>query len=269
MSLADEAELEQELDRVYGLPLGEFVAARDELAKRARAEGQRAIAARVKELRKPTVSAWVVNRLARDHELDVQRLLTAGERLEAAQRAAVAGRDAEAFREARVDEQRALERLAANARELLRREGHGSGVQERVLRTLRAAAGTAEGRERLQRGRLTEDVEPQGFEAFAGIVPTQPSRQPERKQPRGGDRTEQRRAVEEARRRLRDMKKRAAELARDASAADQEARQAERRAQDLRGEAEQARAEADAAAESVADAERELEELTKKVGVHE
>src|SRR5438876_4138975 len=108
MSTKIEAELERELDRLYGLPLDEFIAAREALAKRARAEGERAIAGRIKGLRKPTVSAWVANRLARENELDVQRLLKAGQELAEAQVAAVAGRDHNAFLEARADEQRAL-----------------------------------------------------------------------------------------------------------------------------------------------------------------
>ena len=268
MPLSDEPELEREIDRLYGLPLDEFIGARDQLAKRARQEGQRAIAARVKELRKPTVPAWVVNQLVRAHELDVQRLLRAGERLAAAQRDVVAGRDPEAFREARADEQRALQRLAASAREVLLRAGHGGGAHERVTRTLRAAAVTEEGRELLKRGRLTEDVEPHGFEGLAGVAAKEPRPPTRRQQPRPV-RADQRHALGEARQRLRELKKRAASLSRDAAAAEREAEQAERRARDLRTDAEQARREAGVAADAVSGAEAEVEALAKKVGVHE
>lgn len=46
--------MERELDSLYQVPLGEFTAARDELAKRLRDEGEREQAEEVKKLRKPT-----------------------------------------------------------------------------------------------------------------------------------------------------------------------------------------------------------------------
>src|SRR2546421_6099817 len=138
MSSGIEVELETELDRLYGLRLEKFIPAREALAKRARKEGQPAIAGRIKALRKPTVSAWVVNKLARENELDVQRLLKAGAQLTEAQLAAVAGKDAGAFLQTREDEQRALTQLAAAAREIIKRKGIGAGALERVTQTLRA-----------------------------------------------------------------------------------------------------------------------------------
>ena len=151
---------EHESDRLYGLPLKEFVPARDELAKRLRDQGQRELADDVKGLRKPPVAAWVVNRLARERELDVQRLLNAGEALTKAQAGAASGDSPEAFAAARRDEQRALERLAEAAREMIDREGIGAAALERVLQTLRAASLTSDGRELLKRGRLSEELEP-------------------------------------------------------------------------------------------------------------
>ena len=54
-------ELGEELDRLYELPPGEFTAARDEAAKRLRAEGRRELADEVKRLRKPTLPVWLAN----------------------------------------------------------------------------------------------------------------------------------------------------------------------------------------------------------------
>jgi hypothetical protein len=255
MPLAAEAELERELDRLYSLPLNEFTSARDELAKQARAEGERAIGTRIKELRKPTVSAWLVNQLARENELDVQRLLKAGERLREAQIAAVSGRDAKAFEEARNDEQHALTRLAAAAREIARREGLGPGTVERVTRTLRNAALTEEGRALLKSGRLSEDLEAQGFEALAGIAP-----RPRQRATRDG-RSDRRRAAAEARSRVRELTARKRELARDADAAEREAERAEQRAEELREEATRAREEAETAGDALSEAEAELGRL--------
>ena len=50
-------DLERELDRLYQLPPGEFTAARDELAKRLRDEGEREQSEEVKQLRKPPVAS--------------------------------------------------------------------------------------------------------------------------------------------------------------------------------------------------------------------
>ncbi len=83
-----------EVDRLYKLPLEEFTAARNELAKRL---GDTS----VKQLKKPTVPAWTVNQLARTREVDVRRLLRAGEQLEQAQKQAVEGGDQQAFERAR------------------------------------------------------------------------------------------------------------------------------------------------------------------------
>ena len=101
--------LEEELDRLYALPLNEFTAARDEIAKQLRDEGERELADQVKGLRKPSVAVWLVNRLARERQVDVKRLVKAGEALAKAQAAATK----EGFTEARRDEQHALERLKA------------------------------------------------------------------------------------------------------------------------------------------------------------
>src|SRR5690242_6778159 len=127
-------ELGEELDRLYELPLGEFTAARDEAAKRLRAEGRRDLADEVKRLRRPTLPVWLANRLAHERELDVKRLLNAGEALAASQ----TGGSADEFAEARHDEQHALERLAAAVRELAARENAGAPAVERAVQTLRA-----------------------------------------------------------------------------------------------------------------------------------
>jgi len=257
MASGIEAELEREVDRLYGLSLEDFIPARETLAKRAREEGQRAIAGRIKALRKPTVSAWVVNQLARENELDVQRLLKAGAQLAEAQLAAVAGKDAGPFLQTRADEQRALTQLAAAAREIIKQEGIGTGALERVTQTLRAAATTEEGRQLLKQGRLTEDREPQGFEALARVVP-KPRRAAGRKEMPPADAP---RALAEARRRSREAAKRSRELARKADAAEREAERAEANARKAREAAGQARADATTAADAAADAEAELARL--------
>ena len=166
---------EAELDRLYALPLEDFTPARNELAKRLQKDGDREAADEVKGLRKPSLVAWAVNQLARTREIDVQRLIRAGARLEEAQTGAVRGADGGDFAEARRDERDALERLASAARDVLEQGGHSGSAAtlDKIANTLRASAGSEEGRQLLSSGRLTEEVEPRGFEAFMGVdVPT-------------------------------------------------------------------------------------------------
>src|ERR687892_248895 len=54
---------ETEIAALYRLPVAEFVAARDQLAKRLRSAGDREAARRVAALRRPSVSVWAANQL--------------------------------------------------------------------------------------------------------------------------------------------------------------------------------------------------------------
>ena len=235
------AAAEEEIDRLYGLPLDEFTRARDELARRVRQDGDAGRAAEIKQLRKPSVPAWVVNQLARRRELDMQRLVKAGEQLAGAQVEAMRGQSGDAFLQARRDEQHALEALATGAKEVLADAGRGAAALDRVLATLRAGSLTEDGRALLKSGRLTEELEPPGFEAFAGLdIPTRPPRP-------GLDPKEARR------------------LKRELGKLETQAATAERRAEKLREELREAEAEASRldgerrrAEEELAAAERDL-----------
>jgi len=257
-----EAELEREIDRLYQLPLSEFTSARDELAKRLRSEGERKRADEVKKLRKPNVGVWLVNQLARKRELDVQRLLEAGESLTKSQAAAAAGKSSQKFLEARRGEQQALERLARAARELAEREGVGSTALAKATETLRAASLTAEGRELLKRGRLSEELEPPGFEALAGLDgPPQGRSREKAKSSRGNEQTEKRRLLKEARQGVQQLRADERKLTTAARAAERDAEHAEAEAAALRRRAEDARQEAVAAADQREAAEVELDRL--------
>ena len=243
------SDFEQEIGELYALPPSEFVAARNALAKRAREEGERAVAARIKELRKPSISAWVVNQLVRERELDVQRLLKAGERLAKAQRELVGGKSPADFLEARTEEQRAISRLGKAARQILEREGHGASALERATRTLRAAAVSEEGRALLKAGRVAEDLEPTGFEALSGVRPA--SRRPSpaaRTKPKPRSRA-----------RLHELERKERALAKKAGEAEGRAQQATREADALLRTAERLRTEADAAAKAVEEERAALE----------
>ena len=256
--------LERELDALYQLPLDQFTSARDELAKRLRAEGQAEQAEQVKALRKPTVAVWLVNRLVREDELDVQRLIKAGESIAKAQANVAHGQAPEAFLDARRDEQRALERLARAAQRLAESEGVGRSAIDRATQTLRAASLTDEGRRLLKQGRLTEEVQPPGFEALAGMNFAPPKRQSERPSAQSATQTDRRRVLKEARESLHGLRAEERELRNAARTAAHAAERAETEARRKRGEADHAQAEADEARVRVEAAEAELERLRRR-----
>jgi hypothetical protein len=99
---------ESELDRLYGLPLGEFTQARNDAAKQARAEDRRA-AETIAKARKPTQAAWAVNQLARNQPKQVQALLRTSDTLRAAE-------SPQALRNAMRDQREALDKLMRAAR---------------------------------------------------------------------------------------------------------------------------------------------------------
>ena len=174
-------DLEDELDRLYGEELAGFVRERTRLASALRKEGRRAEAEHVQQLRKPSVSVWAVNQLARGHRKEIELLLDAGDRLAAAQRALLAGGDRQAFDRASKAERDALNRLSTEARSILAERG-STATLERVISTLRAAALSEAARPDLARGRLTDDVDPAGFDAFTDS-PTTAAAPPKPKPP--------------------------------------------------------------------------------------
>ena len=66
-------------DELYGLVPGEFIASRDAAAKAARADGDRDLADQVKALRKPSVGAWLADKLVRDQPAELDELLDLGQ----------------------------------------------------------------------------------------------------------------------------------------------------------------------------------------------
>jgi hypothetical protein len=88
------------IDELADVPPEEFVAARDALAARLKAEGKTGEAAEVKKLRKPTVAQWIATQVRRQHEADIDALRSALHDVAKAQEAAVTGGDREALQEA-------------------------------------------------------------------------------------------------------------------------------------------------------------------------
>ena len=77
-------ELDEIVRELYVLPPADFVTARNELVRQARAAGSRDVAERLQQLRRPTRSAWLVNLLASDPAA-MRRLSALGRELRDAQ----------------------------------------------------------------------------------------------------------------------------------------------------------------------------------------
>ena len=158
-----QAPLDAEIDRLYGLPLDEFVAQRDALAKSLRADDREAAGA-VKAMRKPTAGAWALNQAVRRRQKETQALLAAGERLRAAHATLLSGGGRDELRAA-MDDQRTVAAALADCAEAIASETGKSGpaLKERVRSTLHAAALDPEVREQLARGRLVREREAVGL----------------------------------------------------------------------------------------------------------
>jgi hypothetical protein len=146
------------VDRLYGVPLEDFVAERGAAAKALRKAGEKEAAAQVAKLPKPSQVAWTANQLAR-HGAD--ELLAAGEALREAQ---LGGGGRDAVREAAAAEREAVDALLARAGELrpLSRD-----ALDRLRTLLHAVAGDEELREQFVAGRLV--AEPSGGGGWPGL----------------------------------------------------------------------------------------------------
>ena len=248
--------VERAADELYGLPLQDFVTARNARVKELRGAGSRDEAEAVQKLQKPTLPSWVVNQLARSRELDVRQLAKAGEAL------SKEASDAAGFAEARREEADVLRRLLRAARDLLAAEGRpasGSTI-ERVGTNLRAAAVSDELRDALLKGRLSEDLEPAGFEALARSAAAAGSRGRTTSSP--GTRSKSAQRLKAARRKAEQAAAEAEVLERTVARAEDELATAKRAARDAEGRLESARSKADRArrqAERAATALQELE----------
>src|SRR5262245_7148705 len=110
-------------DELFALAPGEFVAARDSLAKRLEAAGERELARVVRALKRPTASAWAVNQLARRMPKEIERLLEAGRALREAEAEALRGGAGEPYLGAGRAEREIVAKLVRDAEATLARSG--------------------------------------------------------------------------------------------------------------------------------------------------
>jgi hypothetical protein len=152
-------EVEAAADELYGAALSAFTSERKRLADALKAAGSKASAATVGKLARPSMSAWVVNRLWREDREDMEALLDAGARVR------------EGDRDALDDQRKALAKLRTRAAKVLESDEHAASPAtiQRVSTTLQAlsALGTWEPDEP---GRLVADRDPPGFDVMMGAA---------------------------------------------------------------------------------------------------
>ena len=164
--------LEEDVDALFKLPLAEFTGARNDLAARLKREGRANDSNLVKALAKPSVTAWAVNQLHWKHSEAFGRLLASGQRFRQSQTSQATSSIADL--RGSLDERReALSQLSDLATVLLREAGHSPTPDtiHRITTTLEALSTFATLSGGPTPGRLTQDVDPPGFESLASLLP--------------------------------------------------------------------------------------------------
>ena len=173
------SELDDVADELYAGPPAEFVARRAAAVKAARADKDRELADAIGELRKPTVSAWLVNLLVRDDPAMAGQIVALGEGLRDAERSL----DGPALRELSSQRRQLVRSLVARARRLAQPTGQkiGDAVVQELDATLTAALADPAVAREVVSGRLTAAREYAGFgsaDTAEGATPPAPPTPP-------------------------------------------------------------------------------------------
>lgn len=271
-----DAELDQQLepiaDELYALKPDEFSAARDERIRAAKAEGKPALARELGKLRKPTLSAWLINLLWRDQREVIEQLFELAGELNRAQAEASGSALRELMGQRRQIESALLRRASALA------QYAGVKVTDGVVReaqeTLTAALAQPDVADEVRTGRLVKPAEYAGF-GGAGTPssaprpsPTAAPRQPPAEPINLQEAVEKRRAEERraAERKVEDARARAEVASRTLAENERAAESAHTRHDDLRRQSDELRdrqrrleRDIDEAERAAADADRERE----------
>ncbi|MGW0039914.1 hypothetical protein [Gordonia sp. NPDC003376] len=160
-------------DELYGLAPADFTARRNVLAGLVRRAGDRALAEQITGLRRPTVSAWLLNQWVRRHPDGVTDLTDLGGELREAQRRgaaqgvrALSARRREVVTAAAIAVGRIADDLGVSV---------SAGAEREIVQTLRAAMADADVAEGLARGRLAVATEYSGFGPAAVFAVPEPT----------------------------------------------------------------------------------------------
>lgn len=150
-----------EIDRLYQLPLAEFTAARNALAKR-----EPAHAADIRALAKPTVPAWAVNQLYWKDRPIYDRLIERAADLRSTHNAALRGRRTDLRGASRAHDEAFDDALKATLA-ILAAEGHPvtNATRQAIATTLRALPGDE------PPGRLSRQLQATGFQMLGVAAP--------------------------------------------------------------------------------------------------
>lgn len=242
-------------DELYAGPREEFISARAAHVAAAKKDGDAELAKRIKELRKPSIAAWLVNRLAREYPDDLADLSELGEEL----RGAHADLDGERLRELSTRKRVAVEKLADKVKTL--GPEPTAAVLEQVTGTLEAAVASSDIAADVAAGRLDAAVPPSGFEQW--LIAPVGSGPRSRPAPRKPEPAVERDADSPKERRRREKLAEATERLDAAEAAREEAEQLLATADDASATAAQVAADLQA---RLASAERELRKRREAAG---
>jgi hypothetical protein len=153
--------VDEAIDELYGLPPGDFVAARNELVKKLKREGDKESAATVAALRRPSAAAWAVNQLVRRRRSELEQLIGLGAALREAQAEAMAGADADELRSAARARREAVAAMADLAAAILAEDGSSPAAHVNAISaTLEAATLDPDAGGTVLEGRLSTELEP-------------------------------------------------------------------------------------------------------------
>lgn len=163
--------LDEEIGRLYAVPLEAFIGERNALAARLKKEGDAAGSGAVKALKKPTPSAWAVNQLFQRERERMDELLDAGEQARSALHEAITRGGAESLRGAIQESRRLIEDLRQRALGFLSEGGRPAtaAMAERIGTNLQSLTFTPAAAQAAERGWLETDLDPPGFEVLAGL----------------------------------------------------------------------------------------------------
>jgi hypothetical protein len=176
-----ESDLTAVTDELYARPPAEFVARRDELARQARTSGDKALAAEIKALRRPSVGAWYLNAGVRAGLTALDQLLQLGRDLRDAQ----GGGDFALLRELGAQRSRLISAAVREIGGLLAESGTGAtpaGLEE-VRATLTSALADAVVAEQLAAGRLDQPHVYAGLGDVSAVAVTEQSARPPKASP--------------------------------------------------------------------------------------
>lgn len=164
------AALEEAAEQLYAVALDDFMTTRTELVAQARADGDRALAAAIGRLRKPSAAAWLVNLLAYEAPDELGSLLDLG----AAMRKAQSRLSGAELRRLSQQRHQVVRALATRAHHLAEERGEkvSRGVLDQVGDTLLAALADPGAAEQVRAGHLATPLSYSGFgPAGLAVVP--------------------------------------------------------------------------------------------------